>query len=158
MEAYARSTEVLLRAISVAELAGHVCKEIVRHDGYALALVDLLDQSSEEISIIRAVGATKGYADGLALSINENAPGGQGPTGTAMQNGRIQVVEDALTDTLYAQWRERAQKYGIRSSISVPIMADGDVSGILIVYAVKPRAFSELDINIFIDLARKIKI
>ncbi|GEO01664.1 hypothetical protein NSE01_34960 [Novosphingobium sediminis] len=123
-----------------------------------MALVGLLDPSSEEINIIRAAGAAKGYADGLVLSINENAPGGQGPTGTAMRNGGIQVVEDALTDTLYAQWRERAQKYGIRSSISVPIMADGDVSGILIVYAVKPRAFSELDINIFIDLARKIKI
>ncbi len=158
MEVYARSTEFLLTATSVTEIADHVCEEIVRHEGCALALVGLLDPSSEEIKIIRAAGAAKGYADGLTLSMNENAPGGQGPTGTAMRKGRIEVVEDTLTNALYANWRERAQKYGIRSSISVPIMADGDVSGILIVYAVKPRAFSELDINIFIDLARKIKI
>lgn len=37
-------------------------------------------------------------------------------------------------------------------------MDAGDVSGILIVYAVTPRAFSQLDIDLFIDLARKIKI
>lgn len=158
LEAYARSTEVLLKAASVTEIADHVCQEIVRHDGYALALVGLLDSTSGDINVIRAAGAAKGYADGLALSINENTPGGQGPTGTAMRNGRIQVVEDASTDPLYAQWRGRAETYGIRSSISVPIMCDGDVSGILIVYALKPRAFSDLDIDLFVDLARKIKI
>lgn len=158
LEAYARSTEVLLKASSVDEIADHVCQEIVRHDGYALALVGLIDTSSGDINVIRSAGTAKGYADGLVLSINENVPSGQGPTGTALRNGRIQVVEDALIDPLYAQWRGRAQKYNIRSSISVPIMCDGDVSGILIVYAVKPRAFSSLDINLFIDLARKIKI
>ena len=158
MEAYVRSTEVLLKASSVTEIADHVCQEIVRHDGYALALVGLLDPLSGEINVIRTAGAAKGYAANLSLSINENTPGGQGPTGAAMRNRRIQVVEDALIDPLYAQWRERAQKYNIRSSISVPIMCDGDVSGILIVYAVRPQAFSDLDINLFIDLARKIKI
>lgn len=158
LEAYARSTQVLLKATSVTDIADHVCEEIVRHDGYALALVGLLDASSGDVNVIRAAGAARGYADGLALSIDENVPAGQGPTGTALRNGRIQVVEDALTDELYAQWRDRARKYGIRSSISVPIMYDGDVSGILIVYAVTPRAFSDLDMNLFIDLARKIKI
>ena len=123
-----------------------------------MALVGLLDPLSGEINVIRTAGAAKGYAANLSLSINENTPGGQGPTGAAMRNRRIQVVEDALIDPLYAQWRERAQKYNIRSSISVPIMCDGDVSGILIVYAVRPQAFSDLDINLFIDLARKIKI
>lgn len=158
LEAYARSTEVLLKASSVTEIADHVCQEIVRHDGYALALVGLIDPSSGDINVIRAAGAAKGYADGLALSIDENAPGGQGPTGVALRNGQIQVVEDALIDPLYAQWRDRAQKYNIRSSISVPIMCDGDVSGILIVYAMAPQAFSDMDIDLFIDLARKIKI
>lgn len=158
LEAYARSTEVLLKASSVTEIADHVCKEIVRHDGYALALVGLLDPASGDINVIRAAGAAKGYTDGLNLSIRENAPGGQGPTGTAMRNGRIHVVDDSLTDPLYAPWRDRALKHGIRSSISVPIMCDGDVSGILIVYADTPRAFSAMDIDLFIDLARKIKI
>jgi len=100
LEAYARSTEVLLTASSVTEIAEHVCQEIVRHDRYALALVGLLDQSSGDIDVIRSAGAAKGYAEGLTLSINENKPGGQGPTGTAMRNGRLQVVEDALTDPL----------------------------------------------------------
>lgn len=158
LEAYARSTEVLLKATSVTEIADHVCQEIVRHDGYGLALVGLIDPASGDLNVIRAAGAAKGYTDGLALSIKEDAPGGQGPTGVAMRSGRIQVVEDSLTDPLYAPWRAKAQEYGIRSSISVPIMADGDVSGILIVYALKPRAFSNLDIDLFIDLARKIKI
>jgi len=40
----------------------------------------------------------------------------------------------------------------------VPILFEGSVSGILIVYAVRPRAFSDQDITLFIDLARKIKI
>lgn len=158
LEAYARSTEVLLKASSVTDLAEHVCQEIVRHDGYALALVGLLDPLSGEINFIKSAGAAKGYAEGLVLSIDETVPGGQGPTGIALRSGRIKVVEDALTDVHYARWRERAKKYNIRSSISVPILYEGDVSGILIVYAVEPNAFSELDIDIFIDLARKIKI
>lgn len=158
LEAYARSTEALLKASSVTEIAEHVCEEIVRHDGYALSLVGLLDPSSGDINVIRAAGAAKGYAEGLALSINANVPGGQGPTGVAMRSRQIQVVEDALTDPLYAKWRPRAAEYNIRSSISVPIMDNSEVSGILIVYAVRPRAFSDLDINLFIDLARKIKI
>lgn len=158
LEAYARSTEVLLKATSVTEIAEHVCQEIVRHDGYALALVGLLDSATGDLNVIRSAGAAKGYAEGLTLSINPDAPGGKGPTGEAMRNRQIQVVEDSLTDKLYAPWRHRAEQYNIRSSISVPIMDQGDVSGILIVYADRPRAFSDLDINLFIDLARKIKI
>ena len=158
LEAYARSTEVLLKASSVKEMAEHVCHEIVRHDGYALALVGLIDPASGEINVIRSAGAAKSYADGLTLSIDENVPGGQGPTGHALRTRQIQVVEDALTDARFARWREQAKKYNIRSSISVPILDRGEVSGILIVYAVRPRAFSDMDIDLFIDLARKIKI
>lgn len=102
LEAYARSTEVLLKASSVTEIAEHVCQEIVRHDGYALALVGLLDRTSGDINVIRSAGTAKGYAEGLVLSINENVPAGQGPTGTALRNRQIQVVEDALSDPLYA--------------------------------------------------------
>ena len=158
LEAYSRSTEVLLKATSVSEIAEHVCKEIVRHDRYALAVVGLLDPLSGDVNVIRSAGMAKGYAEGLTLSSNPELPGGRGPTGVSLRTGQLVMVEDAQTDELYAPWRERAQQFGIRSSISVPILSDGEASGVLLVYAVRPRAFSEMDVNLFLDLARKIKI
>ncbi len=41
---------------------------------------------------------------------------GQGPTGRAIREGKLQVVEDILTDPRYAPWRSAAQAHGFRSS------------------------------------------
>jgi PAS domain S-box-containing protein len=158
LEAYARSTEVLLKAGAVTDMAEHVCQEIVRHDRYALAVVGLLDRASGQVNVLRSAGSAKGYAQSLALSVHDTVPAGQGPTGVAMRSGQVQVVQDTRTDPSYGPWRARAHQYNLRSSITIPILHESDVSGVLLVYAVQPSAFSDLAINLFIDLARKIGI
>ena len=65
----------------------------------------------------------------------------EGPCLRSMGTGQVVVVEDLATDDRWSDYQMPALAHGVRSSLSLPLLADGGVMGALNIYATQPRAF-----------------
>ena len=83
----------------------------------------------------------EGYLDDLTISVDPDDERSQGPTGTALRSGELQVVQDSETDARHDPWREHIERYAFESSAAVPIAHEGVVYGVLNVYTDRGHAF-----------------
>lgn len=156
LEAYARSAKALIRARTLPEMAARVCQAIVAHDDYAVATIGLVDPAVDQsVRFIAGAGDALSYVDGLVLSLDEANPEGQGPTGRALRAGTPLVMHDSLRDPIFARWRDRAIRQGIRSSATVPFRSGDDVVGAILVYASRPHIFTDREVQIFVELGEE---
>ena len=157
LAAYSRSLFALIRSDTLNELVTRVCESIVEEPVYVLACLGLPESSPGlPIRLIGGVGSAVGYIEGLNLSWSADAAEGRGPAGTALREGRPHVMRDSRIDPMHALWRERANRFGIRSSLTVPCRADDRVVGILIIYASEPDAFGPEELGLFEQLSEEI--
>lgn len=157
LKAYAGAASALSRAHSPEGLLEGICAAIVRESVYLAAWVGVAeDGEGKPVRVAASAGSGAGYLKGLDLSWSEQKPEGQGPTGVCIRTGELQILEDAETSPNYAPWRERARRFGIRSSISVPIAGEIGWRGVLIVYAAQPNAFEPASVEVFEALAEEI--
>lgn len=157
LAAYARSASALLHSESLDELVDKVCKAVVANDVYILACVGLAETSAgQPFRLLGGAGPAIRYLDGLDLSWSEDEVSGSGPTGRAVRSGAPHLMEDSLTDPVYAPWREKGLAYGIRSSVTVPFKKDGQVIGALLVYASEPGAFGPDELAVFQQLGEEL--
>ncbi|MDR3727726.1 MAG: HD domain-containing protein [Terracidiphilus sp.] len=145
---HARSTEGLLQSI---------CEAITRESAYVLAWIGIAeDNPGKTVRIAASAGSAVEYLHGMHLSWAADNPMGQGPTGICVRTHALQIMEDAETSPVFGPWRERARQFGIRSSFSIPIQIEGSWSGVLVVYARRPRAFEASPVEVFQRLAEQI--
>ncbi len=154
LTAYARSTSALLHIGNLESVTASVCEAIVADDTYVLAAVGLLQTaSSKAVEIVSAAGRAKAYVDELDLSWDESMIEGCGPTGRSVRSGSAEIVRDSIIDASFAHWQERALRFGIRSTVTIPFFHGDAVQGVLIVYADRPDSFGPLELNLFRQLA-----
>ncbi|WP_224269096.1 PAS domain S-box protein [Haloprofundus salinisoli] len=135
-------TEAVISQSTREEIERTVCEALASTDSYLFAWVGDVSAETETVSLREEAGV-EGYLDDATISVDPDDPRGRGPTGRAAQTGEIQVTQDIFSDPDYAHWRERATAYGYRSSAAVPIVYEGNLYGVLNVYAGRARAFTE---------------
>jgi signal transduction histidine kinase len=100
--------------------------------------------------------AHAGFEEGFIEQVDithENTERGRGPTGTCIREKRAVIGEDFETDPTISLWRREALKRGYRSSMSLPLMAEGFAFGALTIYAPQAAAFDARKIEILKELA-----
>lgn len=150
MQAGAR---ILLRADSELDLCQGMCDAIVDIGGYPLAAVGVANHDeSKTISFPASAGKSDGYLEGANGTWG---PGqrGRGTTGTAIRLGSVQVNKDFATNPEVAMWRDAALARGLRSSVSLPLRARGDIFGALVIHAGEPDAFNAQELQLLEILA-----
>jgi signal transduction histidine kinase len=108
------------------------------------------------VRLVAGAGLAAGYLEGLTLSWSEDTPEGRGPAGRALRSNQPFVLRDTLRDPSFARWRERAIRFGIRSSVTIPFSQNGTPAGVLIVYAGQPDAFGARELDVFVRLSREL--
>jgi PAS domain S-box-containing protein len=145
--------QALFRATNELELTQNICRIIGEVGGYRMVWVGLAeDDKPRTVRPVASVGAEDGYLDSIRI-VWANTPHGRGPTGRCIRNGKPCVGHDFLTDPELAPWREQALERGYRSSVALPLKADGRTFGALTLYAPQPAAFDSLQISLLKDLA-----
>ncbi len=87
--------------------------------GYRAAWISFeTEDPGGRLEIVHRCGAV-GYLDGLELT--SDAATGRGPTGRAVREQAVHVVQHVAHDEDLAPWRERAREYGIDSIVALPI-------------------------------------
>lgn len=154
LSAYVRVTDSLLRINTVETLMQDVCEEIASQDEFPLVWVGkTINDEKKSIEIAAASGRSRDYLDGIEISWSEDTELGNGPTGRSIRTKLPQVIEDTQSAVNYKHWSQRALDYNILSTISIPILENGEVFGTLNIYSSFSYAFDASIIPIFKGLA-----
>lgn len=149
-----RCNEALVRATSEEELFRLVSRVIVEEGGYVMCWVGLLEH--DEAKTVRPVawaGKEAGYLTDVLISWGDDERG-RGPTGTAARTNEVVVAQDFEGNPRLAPWREAARRRGYRSSSAIPLAADGQVFGVISMYAPESEAFAGDELTFLVQLAK----
>jgi GAF domain-containing protein len=87
---------------------------------------------------------TVASSDALAAQLDEmQYADGIGPCMHAMNTGEVVQIDDLASDERWGAYRSDAYAHGLRSSLSMPIGANGQIVGALNLYSTEPRSFTE---------------
>ena len=144
--------DLILEASEGADPVHEVCRLAVAEGGLALAWVGWAGPDGA-VESAAACGAASDYIHHLRIRLDPSVPEGQGPTATAIREGRAVIVPDWDRDSRISPWRERAQEAGIRASAAFPLWREGEAAGALNVYASQPDAFTDGVVHLLEQLA-----
>ena len=157
LSAFSVAAVALGRAHSTDALLQCICEAITHQSPYVFAWVGIAeDGPGKKIQIAASAGSAAGYLDGLHLSWSADQPWGRGPTGICIRTGVLQLVNDTEKSPAFDAWRTRSRKFGVRSSVSVPLRIEGVWRGALIVYGARPNIFEAAPIQVFQHLSEQI--
>jgi GAF domain-containing protein len=87
---------------------------------------------------------TVASSDTLAAQLDEmQYADGIGPCMHAMNTGEVVQIDDLADDERWGVYRSDAYAHGLRSSLSMPVGANGQIVGALNLYSTEPRTFTE---------------
>ncbi|MBM4283676.1 MAG: PAS domain S-box protein [Deltaproteobacteria bacterium] len=143
----------LIHAEDKSRFLQEICRIIVELGGYRWAWVGFAEEDGDKTILpLVQVGEGEDHAPPLRRSWADT-PEGRDPTGAAIRTGQTQIVKNALTDSDYAPWRTEAAARGYASAIALPLNADGRTIGALNIFAARPQAFDDDEVDLLSKLA-----
>ncbi|HEX9716195.1 MAG TPA: ATP-binding protein [Desulfurivibrionaceae bacterium] len=147
--------QTIVRVRDPQELFRAACRIAVEDGGFRLAWIGMLDKASGVVSQTASAGLDDGYLAKLRITL-ENAPSDQGPTESALREGRYSVVNDIEHEARTAPWRIEALRCGYRSSAAFPLFVFDEIRGVISFYAGEPFFFNTDEIRLLDELAHDI--
>jgi PAS domain S-box-containing protein len=148
--------QALVRATEEYELLRSVCRILVEVGGLRMAWVGYREFDEDKtVRPVAQAGYEAGYLDRINITWGDTDRG-RGPTGTAIRTATACWTRDNLTDPNLAPWRAEDLSHGYASSISLPLISNGQAFGALALHAEEPDAFTESAIEQFTDLANNL--
>lgn len=111
-----------------------ICKIAIETGQFRMAWIGLFDETENLLKPATYAGYDDGYLEQV-LIIPGDETTGKGPSGLALQEGKIINCYDIATHPGMLPWREEALKRGYLSSVAVPFKRKGKVVGTLNLYA-----------------------
>ena len=143
----------LVRAQTEPALLATICRSIVEHGGFRFAWVGYrADDPGGTILPMAHAGHEAGYLAAVTIGWHDNVHG-RGPAGRAIRSGRPVVSRDLAADPSMAPWSAAARERGYASVAALPLGQDGEVFGVLVIYAEERDAFGPEEIDLLEDLA-----
>lgn len=156
LSAFAGAVSALSKSETMPELLESICKVITNNTPFVLCWIGMAVADAEKsVAVLAAAGEASQYIGELNISWDANSPYGQGPTGRCLRTRSLQIMSDSGHDGSFQPWLEKASAFGIRSSLSVPLLhPDGNAA--LMIYSRAPDAFSESVLHVFESLAMEV--
>ncbi len=84
------------------------------------------------------------YLEGIEVRWDDT-PQGQGITGRSIRGNKAESMSSE--SPRFAPWRERAERYGMRSVLAMPLGIKNEVAGALVMYSAHENTFDKLTIS-----------
>jgi PAS domain S-box-containing protein len=143
---------LIVRERDPGRLLADACALLVGNRGYRLVWVGLVSPGHKRVTPAARAGHGADFLDAMTITWDDG-PFGEGVTGTAIRERRPDVCLDVARDPRMAPWREAALARGTRSSLAVPLLYGAKLFGSLTVYADRPDAFDEEEVDLLLELA-----
>ena len=148
--------DIILTAKNEMEIYSETCKILVTEGPYNLAWIGTVKNNPEKSVIpVAQAGFKKDYLPSLKISWGDNVYG-KGTVGRAIRECKEYLIKDVMTDIKFLPWREKAEEYGYKSVITIPIESNKNVIGVLVVYADSEDSFKKDEIELFHRLTKNI--
>jgi PAS domain S-box-containing protein len=152
----AETNEAVFRARSVSELFRGATSIAVEQGGFVMAWIGVLDPATQYLTEVAHAGdGAQDYLRDLLISSREG-PLGEGIGGRALRHGLDEFSTDILSDAKMAPWRDAAVRIGYRSSGALPLHINGEIRGLLSVYAREVSYFNDDERNLVHRLAANV--
>lgn len=148
-----RIDQALVDATSRADVEQALCNELVTAGPYRFAWVGDYDSTDEVVTPNTWAGVEPDYADSLTLDAQQ--PGAH-PAARAARHREPRAVADVQTDPPFEPWRKEALRRGHRSLVSVPLLYEDSLYGVLTVQADEPGTFEGVERRVVEELAENV--
>jgi diguanylate cyclase (GGDEF)-like protein/PAS domain S-box-containing protein len=147
------SLKAIVRAREELTLLQGIADLIVSVAPYKLAFVSYIDDTATKtFKVVSFSGVAGNESQQISKSWDATGPGGQASCATALRTGEACVIADIQRDDRIKHWREPAQRYGLKTIISVPIK-DSDTSiGAVSIVSDDPDAFDPDEVGVLSEL------
>lgn len=134
--------DVISLAIAVSEKSRFrqsITDLLLEVDGISLAWISVLDDDQSVVPVA-ASGEAVWYVDEVQINLSDTQRR-SGPTGLAFQTKEPQYFDDVNRDPRLEPWRESANRAGIVSGMSLPLLLSDELIGTLNCYSNQPDFF-----------------
>ncbi|MDR9436673.1 MAG: EAL domain-containing protein [Thiohalophilus sp.] len=153
--ALSETNQAIVRVSEEGVIYQRICDIAVEHGGFSLAWIGLPNPEDDRIEIASASGQT-GYLEGIQIVTDRDQPEGHGPTAQAYRTGERRVINDFAQDTMTQPWHQRAAQFDIRASAAFPLRRNGQIFGVLNIYAGEAGFFQSREIELLEEMAADI--
>ena len=126
--------------------------QFVTNRRFELGWIGLIKEGTYDIVPCATAGKDVDYLSGLRITWDDSEYS-QGPTGTAIKTGKMSIVKDIAQDPRFSPWRDAAAKKGFKSAVSLPLVIQDKVIGVLSLYSSVDDAFNEKELYLLGELA-----
>ncbi len=136
------------------ELFNEACRVAVDHGGFGIAWIGAYDSETLKVTPVAWAGVE---AEALAMSAGtarSDLPLGQGIVGRAIREHRPVFDNDiAANPHVGGKRRREAIRRGYRSSITLPLVVEGQIIGNFSLFAKEPSFFDDEEVRLLAELA-----
>ncbi len=143
---------LIVRVRDRQELFEGACKIAVEAGRFLLAWIGTVDQSRTMLLMTAWEGNGEGYIERMPVSLGGLDDGNVGLNALAVADGQARIVNDIGTDARF-QLTQEALARGFRSYVTLPLSTEGQVSGVLALYAEQAGFFDEEEMKLLNELA-----
>lgn len=137
------------------ELLQRMTQIAVKYGEFRMAWIGLIQGTKVVPTYI--AGEDQGYLQHVQMR-TDDSKWARGPVGLAARSATVQWVNNVLTDPDFEPWREAALQRGYRSLAAVPLLSDGEVTGIFTLYSGQEGVFSEAMITLLTHLSKDLQL
>jgi HD-GYP domain-containing protein (c-di-GMP phosphodiesterase class II)/PAS domain-containing protein len=128
------------------------CQIAVEKGRFQMAWIGMVSPETCILAPIVSAGHTNGYLDQMRIDLRDPATG---PAAQAFHSGR-HVVCNNIEQELYRPWKSFAVELGYRSMAAFPLSVDGQVKGIVSLYAAEVGFFDDDELHLLDEMAMDI--
>ncbi|MDZ7700556.1 MAG: bacterio-opsin activator domain-containing protein [Halobacteriales archaeon] len=145
--------QALVQAETRAEIEHSVCERLTEADRFRFAWIGVVESGTGTIEPSAWAGVEQGYLDSTAFPMTT---GDAEPTARAAASRMATMVSDVPAELRAEPWRKEALTRDYLSALSVPLVYDGHLHGVLSVYATSRLAFDEMAQAVLAELGETI--
>ncbi|MDQ7082513.1 MAG: GAF domain-containing protein, partial [Aquificota bacterium] len=145
---------LILRGGDIKEILTGVCEVCVQHGGFKASWIGFLENS--HLRVLCSYGGIEDFLNGVEKPILTSIERGRGPCGKAVETGEVVVNNDTESSVEDERLREEMLKRDFLSSASIPLLKDGKVMGLFVLYAGEKGFFDEETESLVREIGKEI--
>lgn len=149
---HSRINAAIVRLRDPQDLYEEVARVAVEEGRFRMVWIGEVDEEAHRVAPVAQAGKVDGYLDGIVVSTLD-IPEGRNPSGVAVREGRVQVVNDLGHDPQWVLWLEGALRRGYRSAAAFPLRCYSRVVAVLSLYADTPGFFDNEEVRLLTALS-----
>jgi len=131
------------------------CRIAVEKGGFRMAWIGMVHPETRELQAIASSCAEEDSGSSPGVKVDDETRSG-GPAARCLAGGEHVICSDIENDPEFSVWLGEALRRGYRSTASFPIHVEGQVVGVLGLYAGESEFFDTEEMNLLDELATDI--